>query len=62
MEMLRESKAREKEDGVDPNAFIVDRNQFFNTQVTTRTLVLYASSSFPSILALLLYYKKNERF
>lgn len=34
MEMLRESRAREKVDGVDQKACIVDRNQFFNTQVT----------------------------
>jgi len=34
MEMLRESRARDKVDGVDRNACIVDRNQFFNTQVT----------------------------
>lgn len=34
MEMLRESRARDKADGVDRNACIVDRNQFFNTQVT----------------------------
>lgn len=33
MEMLRESRARDKLDGVDRNASIVDRNQFFNTQV-----------------------------
>lgn len=33
MEMLRESRARDKVDGVDRNACIVDRNQFFNTQV-----------------------------
>lgn len=34
MEMVRESRARDKEEGVDRNACIVDRNQFFNTQVT----------------------------
>lgn len=34
MEMLRESRARDKADGVDRDACIVDRNQFFNTQVT----------------------------
>lgn len=33
MEMLRESRARDKVDGVDRNACIVDRSQFFNTQV-----------------------------
>eukprot|EP00903_Cladosiphon_okamuranus_P010692 g10105.t1 len=33
MEMLRESRARDKADGVDRKACIVDRNQFFNTQV-----------------------------
>lgn len=33
MEMLRESRARDKIDGVDQKACIVDRNQFFNTQV-----------------------------
>lgn len=34
MEMLRESRSREKADGVDRDACIVDRQQFFNTQVT----------------------------
>lgn len=34
MEMIREGRAREKEEGVDRNACIVDRSQFFNTQVT----------------------------
>lgn len=34
MEMLRESRARDKVDGVDRKACIVDRNQFFNTQVS----------------------------
>lgn len=33
MEMIRESRARDKGAGVDRNACIVDRNQFFNTQV-----------------------------
>ncbi|CAN0510665.1 unnamed protein product [Ectocarpus sp. 12 AP-2014] len=33
MEMLRESKAREKKDGVERKACIVDRHQFFNTQI-----------------------------
>lgn len=33
MEMVRESRARDAKDGVDRNACIVDRNQFFNTQV-----------------------------
>ena len=33
MEMVRESRERDKESGVDRNACIVDRNQFFNTQV-----------------------------
>lgn len=38
MEMLKESRARDKEDGVDRNACIVDRNQFFNTQVGLRRM------------------------
>ena len=33
MEMVRESRERDKESGVDRSACIVDRNQFFNTQV-----------------------------
>lgn len=33
MEMARESRARDAKEGVDRNACIVDRQQFFNTQV-----------------------------
>lgn len=34
MELVRESRARDADDGVDKGACIVDRKQFFNTQVT----------------------------
>ena len=36
MEMVRESRERDKQGGVDRNACVVDRNQFFNTQVNHR--------------------------
>lgn len=39
--MLRESRSREKADGVDRDACIVDRQQFFNTQVTSSVHWLY---------------------